>query len=107
MKNPFLIFKRVDINLKEKWWHRLFVVLYITLLLAVAGLASIEHFENNELVSEQSFNITIIKAWGIIFPYVQVTFPRLRRNNTTLIDQKECHKMLQNVFLKNHRFLVL
>jgi len=63
MKNPFSLFKRSDIDLKGKWWHRLFVVLYITLLLAVAGSASIGHFYNKEVVPEQSFNITVIKSW--------------------------------------------
>lgn len=63
MKNPFSLFKRDDIDLKEKWWHRLFVVLHITLLLVVAGSVAIGHFYNKEVVPEQSFNITVIKSW--------------------------------------------
>lgn len=63
MINPFSLFKRTDVNLSQKWWHRLFVVLYFVLLTTVVGAAGIGHFQKGDLVKERSFNITITSTW--------------------------------------------
>ena len=62
--NPFALFKRKDINLNEKWWHRLVIVFYILVLIIIAVSVSVTHFVEKDLVAPATFNINVTETWS-------------------------------------------
>ena len=53
MKNNFF---RKDLNLKDKWWHRLFIICYIVAIIPVIGL----------LINSEDFKILDYPQWKMV-----------------------------------------
>jgi hypothetical protein len=56
MKKIFTWYLRKDINLKNKWWHRLFIICYIIAVIPVIGL----------LIKSENFKVLDYPQWKMV-----------------------------------------
>jgi len=54
--SKLFFFKRTDVNLENKWWHRFFVVIFFIFVVAFFGLSL---FIAGSLIPETDFNVDI------------------------------------------------